>query len=144
VEVAAGRIPVNDLLYIGTEKSILPLKSFLINLAKSFKMILHAPVIIGSLRVPGTVDSGERISLYKPNPFMLNLIPSLIGKAFRGCYYLGDMLDDMQAARSSQTGYRVVEVVVSSADPENLRKELLQAGADHIVDDYQGLPGIID
>ena len=58
VQVAANEIPVDDLLDIGTEKSIVPFKSFLINLAKGFKIILHAPVIIGSLRVPWTVDSG--------------------------------------------------------------------------------------
>jgi hypothetical protein len=58
VQIAAIEIPVNDLLEIGTEKSILPFKSFLINLEKGFKMILHAPVIIGRLRVPWTVDSG--------------------------------------------------------------------------------------
>jgi hypothetical protein len=58
VENPAVQIPVDDLLDIGTEKSIVPFKSFLINLAKGFKMILHAPVIIGSLRVPGTVDGG--------------------------------------------------------------------------------------
>ena len=53
------------------------------------------------------------------------------------------MPDDMQAARSSKTGYRGVGVVLSSADPENLRKELLQAGAEQIIDDYAALPGIL-
>ncbi len=88
-------------------------------------------------------ERGERISLNKPDPYMLDRIPCLIGKGFNECYYLGDMPDDMQAARSSKTGYRGVGVVLSSADPENLRKELLQAGADHIIDDYAALPGIL-
>jgi phosphoglycolate phosphatase-like HAD superfamily hydrolase len=88
-------------------------------------------------------ERGERISLKKPDPYMLDRIPHLIGKGFSECYYLGDMPDDMQAARSSQACYRGVGVVVSSADPENLRRELLQAGADHIIDDYAALPGII-
>jgi len=39
VEVAAGQIPVNDLLYIGTEKSIFPFLSFLINLAPRRKIV---------------------------------------------------------------------------------------------------------
>jgi HAD superfamily hydrolase (TIGR01548 family) len=88
-------------------------------------------------------ERGELISLKKPDPYMLDRIPRLIGKWFSECYYLGDMPDDMQAARSSQAGYRGVGVVVSSTDPENLRKGLLQAGAEQIIDDYTGLLGII-
>jgi phosphoglycolate phosphatase-like HAD superfamily hydrolase len=88
-------------------------------------------------------ERGERISLKKPDPYMLDRIPRLIGKGFNECYYLGDMPDDMQAARSSKTGYRGVGVVLFSADPENLRKELLQAGAEQIIDDYAALPGIL-
>lgn len=88
-------------------------------------------------------ERGERVSLKKPDPYMLDIIPRLIGKKFGECYYLGDMPDDMQAARASKTGYRGVGVVLSAADPENLRKELLQAGADRIIDDYAQLPGIL-
>ena len=73
VQIAAIEIPVDDLLDIGTEKSILPFKSFLINLEKSFKMILHAPVIIGSHIILSTNqrlftsydDSSTRWMLYK-------------------------------------------------------------------------------
>ncbi|MBU2226673.1 MAG: HAD family hydrolase [Proteobacteria bacterium] len=89
------------------------------------------------------MERGERISLSKPNPFMLDLISLLIGEEFSGCYYLGDMPDDMLAAGSSKTGYRGVGVLLSSPDREGLRKALLQAGADCIVDDYSALPGII-
>jgi HAD superfamily hydrolase (TIGR01548 family) len=88
-------------------------------------------------------ERDERVSLKKPDPYMLDRIPRLIGKAFSGCYYLGDMPDDMQAARLSKTGYRGVGVVLSSSDPENLRKELLQAGAEQIIDDYAVLPEIL-
>ena len=89
------------------------------------------------------IEHGERISLRKPDPYMLDRIPRLIGKAFHGCYYLGDMPDDMQAARSSQTGYRGVGVILSSAEPKSLRRDLLQAGAEQIIDDCAALPGII-
>lgn len=88
-------------------------------------------------------ESGERISLSKPDPFMLDLIPRLIDDQFHGCYYLGDMPDDMLAAASSKTGYRGVGVLLSSPDREGLRKGLLQAGADFIIDDYSTLPGIL-
>jgi phosphoglycolate phosphatase-like HAD superfamily hydrolase len=88
-------------------------------------------------------ERGERISLSKPNPFMLDLIPRLAGKEFIECYYLGDTPDDMLAAHSSQTGYRGVGVVLSSPDRTSLRTELLKAGADHIIDDYSNLPKIL-
>jgi phosphoglycolate phosphatase-like HAD superfamily hydrolase len=88
-------------------------------------------------------ERGERISLKKPDPYMLDRIPRLIGKRFSECYYLGDMPDDMQAARSSKTGYRGVGVILSSAEPENLCRELLQAGADFILADPAALPGIL-
>jgi len=58
---------------------------------------------------------------------MLDMLPRLIGQSFHECYYLGDMPDDMQAARSSRTGFQGVGVVLSSADPEDLRRELLEA-----------------
>jgi hypothetical protein len=49
----------------------------------------------------------------------------------------------MLAARSSQTGYQGLGVVLSSPDQTSLRKELVRAGADHIIDDYSTLPKII-
>ena len=88
-------------------------------------------------------DSGKRVSLMKPDPYMLDQIPSLIGRPFNGCYYLGDMPDDMQAARASKTSYKGLGVTVSSAEPEVLRRDLLRAGADHIITDYSALAGIL-
>lgn len=88
-------------------------------------------------------ERGERVSLSKPNPFMLDLIPRLSGKDFLEYYYLGDTPDDMLAARSSLSGYQGVGVVLSSPDRGNLRRELLKAGAHHIIDDYATLPKII-
>lgn len=89
-------------------------------------------------------ERGERISLKKPDPYMLDRIPHLIGEGFGECYYLGDMPDDMQAAHASRSGYRGVGVILSSAEPEGLRRELLQAGADHIINEYKDLSLIID
>ena len=89
-------------------------------------------------------ERGERVSLGKPDPYMLDRIPTLIGRPFEGCYYLGDMPDDMQAARASKTGYRGVGILFSSAEPEILRRDLLQAGATHIIDDYTALPALFN
>jgi hypothetical protein len=54
------------------------------------------------------------------------------------------MPDDMQAARASKTGCRGVGVTVSSAEPEVLRRDLLQAGAARIIDNYAVLPGMFN
>jgi phosphoglycolate phosphatase-like HAD superfamily hydrolase len=89
-------------------------------------------------------ERGERISLRKPAPYMLDRVPVLIGRPFTGCYYLGDMPDDMQAAVASKSGYRGVGVLISSAEPEILRRDLLQAGATHIINDYTALPAIFN
>jgi hypothetical protein len=48
----------HDLLEIGSLKSVFPFEPFLVDMEKGFKMILHAPVIIGRLRVPWTIHSG--------------------------------------------------------------------------------------
>jgi HAD superfamily hydrolase (TIGR01548 family) len=84
-------------------------------------------------------EHSKRISLKKPDPYMLDQMPRLIGKAFNGCYYLGDMPDDMQAARSSKTGFHGIGVILAAPDRQNLRKDLLQAGADHIISDCKAL-----
>jgi len=89
------------------------------------------------------IERGERISLKKPDPYMLDRIPCLIGKGFSECYYLGDMPDDMQAARAAKSGYRGIGVILSSAEPETLRRDLLQAGADRLIDDFADLPRIL-
>jgi hypothetical protein len=46
VEDAAFKVAVNYLSYIGAEKAILPGKALVIDLFKSFEMILNTPVIL--------------------------------------------------------------------------------------------------
>jgi phosphoglycolate phosphatase-like HAD superfamily hydrolase len=88
-------------------------------------------------------ERGERVSLGKPDPYILDRIPALIDRPFEGCYYLGDMPDDMQAAVASKTGYKGVGVTVSSVEPEILRRKLLQSGAEQIIDEYTALQGLL-
>ena len=90
------------------------------------------------------LERGERVSLKKPNPYMLDRIPEMIARSFDECYYLGDMPDDMQAARASQNGYRGVGVILGATEPENLRRELLQAGADFVVTNPGELLDLLD
>jgi hypothetical protein len=55
VQVAAIKITVNDLLKIGTEESVGPLKPFFVALDEGFQMILDTAVIIGSLWITGPI-----------------------------------------------------------------------------------------
>lgn len=90
-------------------------------------------------------EQHRRMSLNKPSPYMLDLIVDRVGRglSLSECYYLGDMPDDMQAARSSKSGYSGIGVLISSADPENLREALMHAGAKQIITDFSALPNIL-
>jgi hypothetical protein len=59
VQVAALQVAVNDLLEVGTPEPVWFFEPFLIDLNKGLKMVLHAPVIIRRLRIPGTVNGGR-------------------------------------------------------------------------------------
>jgi hypothetical protein len=58
VQISTIEIPVNDLREIGSPESVFPFEPFLIDIEKGFKIIIHAPVIIGRLRIPWTINSG--------------------------------------------------------------------------------------
>jgi len=61
VQVAAFQVAGNDLLEIGPPEPIPPFEPLLVDLNKGFKMVFHAPVIIGSLGIPGAVNGGGSI-----------------------------------------------------------------------------------
>jgi phosphoglycolate phosphatase-like HAD superfamily hydrolase len=87
---------------------------------------------------------GEKVSLSKPNPYMLDAIAEIKkGEASR-FYYVGDMPDDMEAASRSGAGYIGVGALYSTSDSGLLKKELLQAGAKYIIEDFEELNGIRD
>jgi phosphoglycolate phosphatase-like HAD superfamily hydrolase len=86
---------------------------------------------------------GERIPLSKPHPFMLNAIAqSLTGKVKKN-YYIGDMPDDMAAARNAKTAFIGVGVISPSPDRQQLKHMLLQAGADYVIETIQDLEKIL-
>jgi len=58
VQIAAVKITENDLLEIGTEESVGPLKSFLVDLGEGFQMTLDTAIIIGSLWIAGPIHGG--------------------------------------------------------------------------------------
>jgi phosphoglycolate phosphatase-like HAD superfamily hydrolase len=58
-------------------------------------------------------------------------------------YYIGDMPDDMMAASRSRTGFSGIGILISSSEKEKLKEDLLQAGADYIIEDFDALKNII-
>jgi HAD superfamily hydrolase (TIGR01548 family) len=84
-------------------------------------------------------ESGKKISLSKPHPFMLDAIADTIGVTFDESYYVGDMPDDMLTAKRSRTGFKGIGLLISAPNKENLKKQLNRAGADYIVEDFEAL-----
>jgi len=82
---------------------------------------------------------GKKVSLSKPNPFMLDAIAASQRHAVSGFYYVGDMPDDMQAANRSKAGFAAIGILISSPDKKNLKKNLVQAGADYVIEDFAEL-----
>ena len=89
-------------------------------------------------------ETGKKVSLSKPHPFMLDTIAENTGEAVNEYFYIGDMPDDMQAAKNSRTGFKGIGILISAADKEILRKHLTQAGADHIVEDFNALKKLLE
>ncbi len=78
--------------------------------------------------------TGERVSLSKPHPFMLDAIAGELRGRFAKAFYIGDMPDDMVAARSATTDFTAVGLWHSAPDKDSLRNELKLAGAEYLVE----------
>ncbi len=86
----------------------------------------------------------RKVSLSKPNPFMLDAVAEIHKSAFSKYYYVGDMPDDMIAASRSRAKFVGVGILLSSPDKDNLRKDLQQAGADYIVENFEELKELVE
>ncbi len=82
---------------------------------------------------------GRKVSLSKPHPFMLDAIASRLKNPAEQYFYIGDMPDDMVAAKKSQANYRGIGFILAAPDKQSLKKELLHAGADTIIEDIEQL-----
>lgn len=85
----------------------------------------------------------RRVSLSKPNPYMLDAIAKILKHNVSRFYYIGDMPDDMVAASRSRAGFVGIGILISSSDKDKLKEDLLQAGADYIIEDFEALKKII-
>ena len=88
-------------------------------------------------------EEGRTVSLSKPDPFMLDAIAEGHRNAVDGFFYIGDMPDDMQAAARSRVGFKGIGILISAPDKSSLKKNLLRAGADYIIEDFESLKKII-
>jgi phosphoglycolate phosphatase-like HAD superfamily hydrolase len=89
-------------------------------------------------------ESGKKISLSKPHPYMLDAIAEDLAGEVEECYYVGDMPDDMQAAANSRAGFKGIGILLSAPEKEISKNNLTGAGADYIVEDFKGLGKILD
>jgi HAD superfamily hydrolase (TIGR01548 family) len=85
----------------------------------------------------------KRVSLSKPNPYLLDAVANIHKHNVSRFYYVGDMPDDMVAASRSRTGFAGIGILISSSDKDTLKEDLLQAGADYIVEDFEELKNIM-
>ena len=86
---------------------------------------------------------GITVSLSKPHPFMLDAIAEVKKHEVSGLFYIGDMPDDMIAASRSAFGFKGIGILLSAPDRNHLKEELIKAGADYIIEDFDELKGII-
>jgi phosphoglycolate phosphatase-like HAD superfamily hydrolase len=86
----------------------------------------------------------KKVSLSKPDPYMLDAIAENQKDLFTGSYYIGDMPDDMQAAKRSAAGYSSVGILLSAPDKARLKADLLKAGADTVIDDFDQLKLLVE
>ena len=89
-------------------------------------------------------QEGKKVSLTKPNPYLLDAIAETKKHEASGFYYIGDMPDDMVTASRSRAGFIGIGLLSSSSDKANLKRGLLRAGADYIIEDFEELKRIIE
>jgi phosphoglycolate phosphatase-like HAD superfamily hydrolase len=89
------------------------------------------------------ITENKTVSLSKPHPFMLDAIYEQQKDKTLTCYYVGDMPDDMIAASRSRAKFTGIGILKASSDKGVLKKNLLRAGADYVIDDFDELETIV-
>jgi HAD superfamily hydrolase (TIGR01548 family) len=86
----------------------------------------------------------RKVALSKPNPYMLDAIESAQKDRVSKSFFIGDMPDDMEAASRSMVGFIGIGILKSSSDKERLKRDLIAAGADYVIEDFEALKKIIE
>lgn len=87
---------------------------------------------------------GKKISLSKPDPFMLDAIAADLQDSVADYFYVGDMPDDMVAAKRAAAGFKGIGVLLSTPDRARLKTDLLKAGADTVIEDFEDLMSLVE
>ena len=74
---------------------------------------------------------------------MLDAIVKGCRQSFSDIFYVGDMPDDMLAAGRSRAGFKGIGMLLSAPDKKSLSKDLNQAGADYVIDNFEALKEIV-
>lgn len=88
-------------------------------------------------------QKGLSVSLSKPHPWMLDAIASENESLVRQFFYVGDMPDDMLAAKNSTAGFKGIGLLCAAPDKAYLKKEFMRSGADYIIKEHQEIRGIV-
>jgi phosphoglycolate phosphatase-like HAD superfamily hydrolase len=86
---------------------------------------------------------GMTLSLSKPSPWMLDAIAAENTPHVLNAFYVGDMPDDMLAARNSTTGFKGIGLLYAAPDKMYLRKEFMRCGADYIIEDHREIKEVL-
>jgi len=135
----------NNILAIATGRPQIeadyPLELF--DLKKFFSLIL---TLDDCLKEEQKIFEQEqnKVSLSKPNPFMLDAIEAAQKNKVSKYYYVGDMPDDMMAASRSRAGFIGIGVLISSSEKDRLKIDLENAGADYIIENFDELVKIVE
>jgi len=139
------RLSRNNILAIATGRPQIeadyPLEIF--NLKKYFSLIL---TLDDCLKEEQKIfeQKQKKVSLSKPDPYMLDTIEAAHKNIVSNYYYIGDMPDDMMAASKSKAGFIGIGVLVSSSEKNRLKKDLENAGADYIIENFDELMKIVE
>jgi phosphoglycolate phosphatase-like HAD superfamily hydrolase len=90
------------------------------------------------------ITEGQKVSLSKPHPYMLDALAAETQLPVAEYVYIGDMPDDMLAAKRSATGYKGIGMLLSTPDKALLKADLLKAGADSIIEDFDQLGRLLE
>jgi phosphoglycolate phosphatase-like HAD superfamily hydrolase len=139
------RLSKNNILAIATGRpraeAEYPLDRF--NLKKYFTTVLALDDCLNEEKRVRE-ETGKEVSFSKPHPFILDAVADTSNQDLEGYYYLGDMPDDMLAAKRSRAGFRAIGILLSAPDKEKLKDNLLKAGADYIIDDFAELIRLVE
>ena len=87
--------------------------------------------------------TGKHISLSKPHPFMLDVIARQFAGRVNRNYYIGDMPDDMIAAKRAAAPFTGIGKLSPSPDMRRRRRMLAAAGAAHVIEDLAELAHLL-